>query len=73
MKITNRQAQAHPANITTHELGQAMAQLDLASIPPEKRTKAVMEHLGKIMASTIQSPHVRAELTAARLVKARLT
>ena len=33
MKISNRQAEALPSNLTTDQLGKAMSQLDLSSIP----------------------------------------
>ena len=53
MKINNKQADALESNMTTEELGQAMNQLDLSSVPPHKRKSAVMDHLMRIMAQSI--------------------
>lgn len=54
MKIKNTQAEALPSNITPQELGKAMAQLDLSSIPEHRRSEAIMDHLMRIMADSIQ-------------------
>ena len=54
MKIKNTQAEALPSNITPQELGKAMAQLDLSAIPEHRRPEAIMDHLMRIMADSIQ-------------------
>lgn len=71
MKITNRQADAHPSNITVLQLGRAMAQLDLAGVPPERRASAILDHLGRIMSETVTDPGTRRQLALARLARAR--
>lgn len=44
-----------------------MAQLDLSTVAPEKRGRAVMDHLAHVMAGTAQDPRVRVEIATAIL------
>lgn len=53
------------SSITVHELGQAMAELDLSSVPPHKRQAALIDHLVHIMVGTIKDPAERDKLAAA--------
>lgn len=41
-----------PSNLSLHQFGQAMAQLDTSNIPPEKRPYAIRAHVLKILAMT---------------------
>lgn len=66
MKVKNAQKDAHPANLTLDELGQAMSTLDLSSVPPEKRASAVLDHLARIMGETIKDPVVASEIRQSR-------
>ena len=56
MTVFNREAErkrnAIPSILTIHDLGKAMAQLDLSGVPPDKRYLAIREHLGRIMHET---------------------
>lgn len=63
MEVTKRDNLASDINV--HELGQAMAELDLASVPPEKRAMAVMDHLVHIMIGTVQDATERDKLATA--------
>lgn len=66
MKIRNRQAEAVPSSLTLDQFGQAMAQLDLAAVPPEKRAGAIMDHLARVMSDTISDPVTAYEIKVAR-------
>ena len=71
MKISNRQAEALPSNLTTDELGKAMAQLDLSSVPPNKRQAAVMDHLMRVMADAIHDKDKAQESHLSRILRQR--
>lgn len=71
MKISNRQAEALPSNLTTDELGKAMAQLDLSSVPPSKRQAAVMDHLMRVMADAIHDKDKAQEIHLSRMLRQR--
>lgn len=68
MQVINRQKDAFTASLTLQDFGKAMAQLDLSSVPKEKRAHAVMDHLMKIEAATIHNREAAMEITAARLM-----
>jgi hypothetical protein len=72
MKINNKQADALESNMTTEELGQAMNQLDLSSVPPHKRKSAVMDHLMRIMAQSILDKEKANEIHVSRLLRSKL-
>jgi hypothetical protein len=69
MTVQNKQAEALDSNLTTHELGQAMSQLDLSSVPPHKRHKAVMDHLMRIMADAIYDKDKALEVHISRILR----
>ena len=71
MKISNRQAEALPSNLTTDELGKAMAQLDLSFVPPNKRQAAVMDHLMRVMADAIHDKDKAQEIHLSRILRQR--
>ena len=71
MKVTNRQAEALPSNLTTDELGKAMSQLDLSSVPPNKRQAAVIEHLMRVMADAIHDKAKAQEIHLSRILHQR--
>ena len=71
MKISNRQAEALPSNLTTDELGKAMSQLDLSSVPPNKRQAAVMDHLMRVMADAVHDKQKAQEIHISRILKAK--
>jgi len=72
MVVRNLQKDALAASLTPSSLGRAMAQLDLSSVPSEKRKAALMDHLMRIMADTIHDRSAAAEITAARLLRYKL-
>jgi hypothetical protein len=67
--IINRQKDALPCSISTHQLGQAMSQLDLSSVPPEKRKAALMDHFMRIAAASIHDRDKAAEIAASRQLR----
>lgn len=69
MQIHNRQTQALTSSITPAELGQAMQQLDLTSIPPHRRKAAIRDHLMRIMADTIHDRTKAFEIHASRILR----
>jgi len=50
------------SNLTLHQLGKAMKQLDLSSIPDANKPKAIREHLTKIMADTVTDADAKQKL-----------
>lgn len=66
--IRNRHKDAIPARCSTREFGQAMAQLDLSGVPPEKRKRAVYEHLMRVMEGEAAFTADRLEIAAHRAV-----
>lgn len=66
--VRNRHKDAIPAKCSTQEFGQAMAQLDLRGVPPEKRQRAVMEHLMRVMEGEAAFASDRIEIAAYRAV-----
>jgi hypothetical protein len=68
MLIRNRRRDAHPANLTLHQFGDAMSQLNLDNVPPHARARAILDHLARIMSTTITDPTVRAEVSASRVL-----
>jgi hypothetical protein len=50
------------SNLTLHQFGHAMKQLDLSHIPPHNRAKAIREHLTKIMADTVTDTDAKQKL-----------
>lgn len=72
MKINNKQADALESNLTTDELGKAMDQLDLSTVPPHKRASAVMDHLMHIMAKSILDKEKANEIHISRLMRNKL-
>ena len=66
MKIVNRQAEAIPSKISVEEFGKAMKQLDLSSVPPEKKADAIKDHLMGIVSENILSPTASFDLAMAR-------
>ena len=69
MLIRNRQRDTLPSNLTTEQLGQAMSQLDLSGVPPEKRPAAIRDHLMRIMADSIHDKQTAFEIHASRLLR----
>jgi hypothetical protein len=69
--ITTPQTRSLPSNLTLHQFAEAMKALDLAKIPREHRNAALMDHLARIMASTIHDRARAQELAGALLARAR--
>lgn len=65
--IINRTKDAIPSTATTKDLVEALATLDLSSMPPENRRTAINHMLGLILSQKATDPNVRAELFAERL------
>jgi len=51
-----------PSTLSLHQLGHAMKQLDLSSIPDANKPKAIREHLTKIMADTVTDADAKQKL-----------
>ena len=58
-----------PARISLHELGQAMAELDLRSVPPHKRKRALMDHFMRIQEDTITDKNMATQIAISRRLK----
>lgn len=71
MKVKNVQADALPTNLTTVEFGKAMSQLDLSSVPKQRRPKAVMDHMMKIMADSLIDKRKAEEIHISRILHNR--
>ena len=65
MTMTVKKREYLDSKMSLDQLGTAMSELDLSSIPEHKKPKAIREHLTKIMAETILDPDKRAELEVA--------
>lgn len=57
--------------MTLQEFGTAMSALDLQSVSPENRKKALMDHLAKIMIQKIHDRTTAADIAAAYLLRRR--
>ena len=66
MKVINKEKEAHLSKIGVQEFGEAMKKLDLSSVPLEKRSKAIKDHLMGIMSETILNPTARFDIAMAR-------
>ncbi|NBQ50126.1 MAG: hypothetical protein EBV86_07305 [Marivivens sp.] len=71
MKIVNRRKDALESNMTTEDLGKAMAQLDLSNVPDHRKSEAVMDHLMKIMADAIYDKDKAQEIHISRILRRR--
>lgn len=67
--VKNQVADALPSRISLPDLGKAMSQIDISSIPPEKRRAAVMDHLMRITAASIYDSGKAAEISASRVLR----
>ena len=52
-----------PTSMTLHELGNAMSQLDLSNVAPEKRKYAIRAHLLKIVAPKMDDRELGQEIS----------
>lgn len=71
MKIKNVRKDALESNITVSELGNAMSQLDLKSVPKDRAAEAIKDHLMKVMADTIKDKEKAQEIHISRILKKR--
>ena len=69
MKIKNQEADALETNITIHDFGKAMAQLNLDGVPEHNRPKAIMDHLMRVMADTIKDKEQAQVIHISRLMR----
>jgi hypothetical protein len=69
MTVRNREAQRLQTNTNIHDFGRAMAELNLDNVPPEKRSKAVMDHLMRVMAGTITDRKKAHEIEVSRILR----
>jgi hypothetical protein len=58
-----------PASISLSAFGSAMSQLDLSSIPPNKRSSAVFDHLMLIMQDTLHDRSLAQEIRISHKLK----
>ncbi len=66
MKVNNTQMETHLSKIGVQEFGDAMKKLDLSTVPAEKRSDAIKDHLMGIMSETILNPTARFDIAMAR-------
>ena len=71
MKIVNKQKDAIPSRMSLSEFGDAMGQLDLSSVPKHNHSKAIMDHLMRVMADSISDKEKAQEIHISRLLKQR--
>jgi hypothetical protein len=71
MQVINRQKDALPASLDLDGFGKAMAQLDLSTVPPEKKAAAIRDHLMRIMVDTLHDRDKAMEIANARLFYAK--
>ena len=69
MKIKNQEADALETNITVHDFGKAMSQLNLDGVPEHNRSKTIMDHLMKVMADTIKDKEQAQIIHISRLMR----
>lgn len=67
--VSNPIAEAVPTKISANELGQAMGQLDLSSVPPHRHKQAVMEHFFRVMADNVMDTKLANELKGSRVMR----
>ena len=67
--VSNPIAEAVPTKISTAELGKAMGQLDLSSVPKHKHTQAVMDHFFRVMAENVMDKKVADEIRGSRILR----
>ena len=67
MKVTK--PSYSPASISLVNLGKAMSQLDLTSIPPHKRPSAIFDHLMLIMQDTLHDRTLAQEIRVSHKIK----
>ena len=72
MTVTNRQKDALPADLTLHELGKAMSQVDLSAVPEHQREKAIFDHFTRIMGDTLVDKNKAAEVKLSRRLRQQL-
>lgn len=72
MKITNKQKDAKPSNITLQDLGKAMSQIDLSNVPPNKVQNAVFDQFMRVMQDTVQCGKTSYEIKQSRRLRNRL-
>lgn len=71
MQVINRQKDALATSLSLDDFGKAMSQLDLSSVPPEKKAAAIRDHLMRIMVGTLHDRDKAAEIASARLFYAK--
>jgi hypothetical protein len=72
LKITNKQKDAKPSNITLQDLGKAMSQIDLSNVPPNKIQNAVFDQFMRVMQDTVQCGKTAYEIKQSRRLRNRL-
>lgn len=72
MKIKNQQKDAIESTITLREFANAMRQQDLSSVPPEKRTKAILDHFFTVMGDSVTDPQQKHEIRLSQALRRKL-
>lgn len=70
MNVKNKERDRVKTVCTPQELGDAIASLDLASIPPEHRRAAIAERVVEVMIATTDSPDERRKETFQKAITA---
>ena len=72
MLIKNHRKDAIQSKITLEQFASAMKQINLESVPPEKRKAAVLDHIFTIMADTVVDSGLKYEIKSSQLLRKRL-
>lgn len=67
--VKNAQKDAAPSSMSEVQLGVAMSQLNLDSVPPHRRTSAVMDHFMRVMADNIHDQKLSQKIRDAQFTK----
>lgn len=69
--IRNPERESLPTTLSLPEFGRAMAALDLSSVPPENRQRAVLDHLARVMIGSLHDRSLAVDIAASRLLRPR--
>ena len=72
MTVMNARKSDIRSNLSVEDFAKAMAALDVPSIPPEKRAKAVMDRLARLIIEHATDRSKVADVATAYLLRSRL-
>ena len=62
MLIKNQQKDAIPSTLSLAEFAHAMKQVDLSTVPAEKRSAAIFDHFMSVMANNVTDVETKYEI-----------